>query len=121
MNTAAAKGPVVVIDNYDSFTYNLCQVGGQVPVKGRVVIACTMIPSTAEYPPLPLSLQDSFTTRRRPCIMLRQCQHLHSCRAAPGYINTPGVLWVPNYSPENSDRSIHCMQTRLIDSCGAKL
>lgn len=23
---AAAKGPVVVVDNYDSFTYNLCQV-----------------------------------------------------------------------------------------------
>lgn len=23
---AAEKGPVVVVDNYDSFTYNLCQV-----------------------------------------------------------------------------------------------
>lgn len=28
---AAAKGPVVVIDNYDSFTYNLCQVIATVP------------------------------------------------------------------------------------------
>lgn len=28
---AAEKGPVVVVDNYDSFTYNLCQVraGGE--------------------------------------------------------------------------------------------
>jgi hypothetical protein len=24
---ASARGPVVVVDNYDSFTYNLCQVG----------------------------------------------------------------------------------------------
>lgn len=29
------KGPVVVIDNYDSFTYNLCQVSSEVEESGK--------------------------------------------------------------------------------------
>lgn len=36
---AVRKGPVVVIDNYDSFTYNLCQV--------RPCSACMHIPTHA--------------------------------------------------------------------------
>ena len=50
----AARGPVVVVDNYDSFTYNLCQVPGAV----CVCVACAFAQRgatsvDASHPPRP--------------------------------------------------------------------
>ena len=67
------KGPVVVIDNYDSFTYNLCQVW----------FLCGALCKHSPLHPVPCVLRPSWPTllalRGRARVLTVQC-----CTAVPG-------------------------------------